>query len=546
MEILFGALGGLGLFLFGMKIMSDGLQKLSGPKLRRILETFTTNRVVAVITGTVITSIIQSSSATTVMTVGLVDAGLMTLKQAIGVVLGANIGTTVTAQIIALHLSDYALPAIGIGMLLKLVGKTEKIRYWGDLLLGFGLVFYGLLVMKQGMEPLRHMPWVSRIFVNFSHTPILGVFVGTAITMLFQSSSATVGLVMALASSGLINFAGACSLVLGDNIGTTITAEIAAIGTNVTAKRTARAHTMFNVVGVSIILTIFPYFVRFVDFVTPGDPNQVIGVGLPCMARHIANFHTLFNVTNNLIFLPLINVLVKIVTFLVPGETQERKFRLQSLEPNILGTVSVALEEAKKEVNYMAEEVYTMLDMVGKPLIENQNAENALENIMEKEDLVDDLQKEINTFLTELSRSSVTDKESKEIFSYIYVVSNLERIGDHCESLGKLCKKKKDYRLVFSPKGKAEISKIYLHTRDYLDIIVKALKHTPEDLMERVKPYEVRLNQMRIDMRIHHMERLKTATCNADAGLIFVDMLTSFEKIGDHAFNIAESLSGVK
>ncbi len=546
MEVLFGALGGLGLFLFGMKIMSDGLQRLSGPKLRRILETFTTNRVVAVITGTVITSIIQSSSATTVMTVGLVDAGLMTLRQAIGVVLGANIGTTVTAQIIAFHLSDYALPAIGIGMLLKLVGKTEKVRYWGDLLLGFGLVFYGLLVMKQGMEPLRHMPWVSRLFVNFSRTPILGVFVGTAITMLFQSSSVTVGLVMALAASGLIDFAGACSLVLGDNIGTTITAEIAAIGTNVTAKRAARAHTMFNVVGVSIILIIFPFFVRFVDLVTPGNPNQMIGGTFPYMARHIANFHTLFNVTNNLLFLPLINVLVKIVTFLVPGEAEERKFRLQSLEPSIIETVSVALEEAKKEVNYMAGEVKAMLDMVGKALTENQNAEHTLEKISEKEDLVDDLQKEINTFLTELSRSPITDKESKEIFSYIYIASNLERIGDHCESLGKLCKKKKDYNLIFSPKGTQEIGTIYFHTRDYLDVIIKALETPPGDLMERVRPYESRLNQMRIDMRIRHMERLKTATCNADAGLIFVDMLTSFEKIGDHAFNIAESLSGVK
>jgi len=351
---------------------------------------------------------------------------------------------------------------------------------------------------------------------------------------------------MALASSGVIAFMGAASLVLGDNIGTTITAEIAAIGTSVTARRVARAHTLFNVIGVTIILLIFPYFVRFVNFVTPGDTNQVVGTSLPYMSRHIANFHTLFNVTNNLIFVPLLGVLVKVVTFLVPGEEEQRVFRLQSLDPSILETVSVALEEAKREVNYMATEVCDMLDLVKKPLLESQDAEHILEKIMGKENVVDDLQKEINTFLTELSRSSITEGESKEVFSFLYIVSNLERIGDHCESLGKLCKKKTDFKLLFSDKGTAEITKIYNHTHDYFKIILDALKTPPPALMDQVKIYESNLNVMRRDMRVHHMERLQRATCNADAGLIFVDMLTSFEKIGDHSFNIAESLSGVK
>lgn len=545
-DILFSTLGGLGLFLFGIRMISDGLQKLAGPRMRFILDRFTTNRVIALLAGVFITSVVQSSSATTVMTVGLVNAGLMGLKQAIGVVLGANIGTTVTAQIIAFKLTDYALPVIGIGMLMKLLGRTEKIRYWGDALLGFGMIFYGLLLMKQGMEPLRDAPWVSNLFIHFSKTPIPGVIAGALITILFQSSSATVGLVIALAFSGVVDFYGAAALVLGDNIGTTITAQLAAIKTNVSAKRVAMAHTMFNVIGVCIILIIFPRFVRFVDLVTPGDPNFTMNGGIPYIARHIANFHTIFNVTNSLLFLPLIGVLARVAAVLAPGEEELRKFRLESLDPSILETVSVAIDEAKKEVDYMGGEVYNMLTSVEDPILNNKDTDTMLERVKGMEDTVDLLQKEINTYLTNLSRSSATEKESKEIFSLLYMVSNLERIGDHCESIAKLCKRKKEFSLMFSEVGLKELGVMYIHTLTYLKTIIDAIQDTPSDLMDRVKSYETRLNEMRVQLRINHMDRLKTATCNADAGLIYVDMLTSLEKIGDHSFNIAESLSGVK
>ncbi len=545
-DILFSTLGGLGLFLFGIRMISDGLQKLAGPRMRFILDRFTTNRVIALLAGVFITSVVQSSSATTVMTVGLVNAGLMGLKQAIGVVLGANIGTTVTAQIIAFKLTDYALPVIGIGMLMKLLGRTEKIRYWGDALLGFGMIFYGLLLMKQGMEPLRDAPWVSNLFIHFSKTPIPGVIAGALITILFQSSSATVGLVIALAFSGVVDFYGAAALVLGDNIGTTITAQLAAIKTNVSAKRVAMAHTMFNVIGVCIILIIFPRFVRFVDLVTPGDPNFTMNGGIPYIARHIANFHTIFNVTNSLLFLPLIGVLARVAAVLAPGEEELRKFRLESLDPSILETVSVAIDEAKKEVDYMGGEVYNMLTSVEDPILNNKDTDTMLERVKGMEDTVDLLQKEINTYLTNLSRSSATEKESKEIFSLLYMVSNLERIGDHCESIAKLCKRKKEFSLMFSEVGLKELGVMYRHTLTYLKTIIDAIQDTPSDLMDIVKSYETRLNEMRVQLRINHMDRLKTATCNADAGLIYVDMLTSLEKIGDHSFNIAESLSGVK
>ncbi|MGI6386886.1 MAG: Na/Pi cotransporter family protein [Desulfomonilia bacterium] len=546
LEILLATLGGLGLFLFGMHLMSDALQRIAGSKLRRILEKLTTNRVVAAMAGTAITAIIQSSSATTVMTVGLVNAGLMSVQQALGIVLGANIGTTVTAQIIAFKLADVALPLVGVGMFMKILSKREKVRYWGDFLLGFGLLFFGMLVMQEGIMPLRDAPWVTDIFVQFSRIPVLGVLVGAVMTMIFQSSSATVGLVIALASTGMVDFPGAAALVLGDNIGTTITANLAAIGTSVSAKRVARAHFLFNLFGVCIVLAIFPYFVQFVDLITPGDPMQVTAAGVvPYAARHVANLHTLFNVTNCLLFLPFLGALGWVASFITPGEEKPKVFRLETLAPTIFETPSFALDEARQELDYMGGEVFKMLSVAEMPLLENKETEKSLEEIKKTEDIVDSLQKEINTYLAELSRNSITEKQSREVFSMLQIVSNLERIGDHCESIGKLCKRRNEFNLDFSEEGRKELSLIYHHTKMFLKTVVDAITDTPGDLMEQVQGFEPRLNAMRREMRINHMDRLKTYKCDADAGLIFIDLLTSFEKIGDHAYNIAESLSGL-
>ncbi|MCK9262986.1 MAG: Na/Pi cotransporter family protein [Deltaproteobacteria bacterium] len=546
LEILLATLGGLGLFLFGMHLMSDALQRIAGSKLRRILEKLTTNRVVAAMAGTAITAIIQSSSATTVMTVGLVNAGLMSVQQALGIVLGANIGTTVTAQIIAFKLADVALPLVGVGMFMKILSKREKVRYWGDFLLGFGLLFFGMLVMQEGVMPLRDAPWVTDIFVQFSRIPVLGVLVGAVMTMIFQSSSATAGLVIALASTGMVDFPGAAALVLGDNIGTTITANLAAIGTSVSAKRVARAHFLFNLFGVCIVLAIFPYFVQFVDLITPGDPMQVTATGVvPYAARHVANLHTLFNVTNCLLFLPFLGALGWVASFITPGEEKPKVFRLETLAPTIFETPSFALDEARQELDYMGGEVFKMLSVAEMPLLENKETEKSLEEIKKTEDIVDSLQKEINTYLAELSRNSITEKQSREVFSMLQIVSNLERIGDHCESIGKLCKRRNEFNLDFSEEGRKELSLIYHHTKMFLKTVVDAITDTPGDLMEQVQGFEPRLNAMRREMRINHMDRLKTYKCDADAGLIFIDLLTSFEKIGDHAYNIAESLSGL-
>ena len=354
------------------------------------------------------------------------------------------------------------------------------------------------------------------------------------------------GLVIALATTGVVDFPGAAALVLGDNIGTTITANLAAIGTNVSAKRVARAHFLFNFFGVCVMLLIFPYFVQLVDYLTPGDPMQVAETGvLPYAARHVANLHTLFNVTNCMLFLPIMGVLGWVASLITPGEEKPRVFRLETLSPAIFETPSFALDEARQELDYMGNEVFKMLSAAEKPLLENKETEKFLEEINKTEDIVDSLQKEINTYLTELSRNSITEKQSREVFSMLQIVSNLERIGDHCESIGKLCKRRNEFSLVFSEEGIKELSLIYHHTQIFLKTVVDAITDTPDDLLEQVQSFEPKLNAMRWEMRIKHMERLKTSKCHADAGLIFIDILTSFEKIGDHAYNIAESLSGL-
>ena len=304
-QLIFGLIGGIGLFFIGMRFMSEGLQKAAGDRMRRILETLTNNRVVAVFVGLTVTSIIQSSSATTVMTVSFVNAGLMSLQQAIGVVLGANIGTTITAQIIAFKIHHYALPAIGLGVGLRLFAKNPKWRSIGEVIMGFGMLFFGLSLMKDAMSPLKDSQVVRELFIQFDGNPLLGVLVGTIFTVLMQSSSVTIGITMALASSGLLSFYGSVALILGDNIGTTITAQLASIGTNTTARRTAQAHTMFNVIGVVYVLLLMPYFLKLIDWLAPGNPDFLISTAAqterfgmelgdnPYIARHIAMAHSL-------------------------------------------------------------------------------------------------------------------------------------------------------------------------------------------------------------------------------------------------------------
>jgi len=310
LSLIYGLVGGLGLFLFGMRMMSDGLQKSAGNSLKKILEKLTANRFIGTLVGIMVTSIIQSSSATTVMVVGFVNAGLMNITQSLSVVLGANIGTTITAQLIAFKIAKLALPAIGIGVFMRLFSSKKKYNYYGEVLIGFGLLFLGLSTMKDGFVPLRDSEFFKDAFVMFSSNPVLAIIAGAVITMIVQSSSATMGITIALASTGLIDFYGASALVLGENIGTTITANIAAIGASSNARRAALGHFIFNVIGVAYMLILLKPFVFFIDSITPGAANMVLPSGdNPYIARHIANLHTMFNIINTIIFLPMLGTL---------------------------------------------------------------------------------------------------------------------------------------------------------------------------------------------------------------------------------------------
>lgn len=555
-QLIFGVLGGLGLFLFGMKIMSEGLQKIAGSRMRKILGALTNNRLVGTLVGVAVTTIIQSSSATTVMVVGFVNAGLMSLVQAIGVILGANIGTTITAQLIAFKVTKYALPAIGIGVGFKLFSKNKKWSYIGEILLGFGLLFFGLTVMKNAFDPLKTSEEFRQLFMLVGDNHLLGILIGAILTMIVQSSSATIGITIALATSGILSFDASIALILGENIGTTITANLAAIGTNLAARRTALAHFLFNSLGVCYMLAFFPFFLQFVSSITPGDADFVIQTqeqatrmggtigDKPFIARHIANTHTMFNIINTIIFLPLVGLLAKLSTLVIRGSDEEMEFHLKYLDNRVLNTPPIALAQARSETRRMAriaqEMVVDTLDFL------QDNNLKRIPDLEKKEDLTDVLQKEITDFLVALSQQSITEETSKEVVSMMHMVSDIERVGDHCENLWTLSQRKLDQKIVFSEVALNEIAEISKLTRDFLAVIVNALEEKDTGVFDEAHRLEDAIDDLEEKLRTNHIKRLNTGECTVNSGLIFIDMLHNFEKIGDHTYNFAKAVVGKK
>jgi phosphate:Na+ symporter len=554
--LIFGVLGGLGLFLFGMNIMSEGLQKVAGDRMRKILSALTSNRIIGTLVGLAVTAIIQSSSATTVMVVGFVNAGLMSLVQAIGVVLGANIGTTVTAQLIAFKITKYALPAIGIGVGLKLFAPSKRWVYIGEILLGFGILFYGLNLMEDAFGPLKTSQEFRDFFLLMGNNHLLGVLVGTVLTMIVQSSSATIGITLALASSGLLTFEASVALILGENIGTTITANLAAIGTNLAAKRTALAHFLFNLIGVAYMLALFPFFIKFITLITPGDPDFVVqtqqqaanlaaAIGdKPYIARHIANTHSMFNIINTIIFLPLIGVLAKLTTLIIRGREEEMEFHLKYIDNRVLNTPPIALGQARAETKRMAQLSLEMIDETVLFLLDGD--EKRIKPLEKKEEMVDMLQKEITDFLVALSQKSITPETSQDIASMMHMVNDLERVGDHCENLWRLGLRKKNQKVAFSETALVEIKELADKTREFLAFVISALERRDATIAQKSAYMEEAIDQMEAVLRNNHITRLNTGECAVLPGLIFIDMLHNFEKIGDHTYNVSKAIVGAK
>ncbi|MEW6525696.1 MAG: Na/Pi cotransporter family protein [Spirochaetota bacterium] len=550
--------GGLGLFLFGMKIMSESLQQAAGDRLKGILWKVSNNRIKGVFTGLFITSIIQSSSATTVMLVSFVSAGLLTLQQSIGIIYGANIGTTVTGWLVALigfkvKITAVALLCIGIGFFIRFV-SNEKVRYYGEVLLGFGVLFFGLDIMSNAVKDLRNSEAILNMMTRFAAVDIsstlIVVAIGTIVTMIVQSSSATVAMTMTLAVNGLIDFPTACAFILGENIGTTITANIAAIGASTEAKQAARAHFLFNFIGVIWAIFIFhKFFVPFVDWLVPGNPySDILAVRSKVIADHMAAFHTCFNVINTMVFLPFVNVLAKLSTKLAPKPKGEKdEFHLKYITTALVSTPTININQARLEIKRMCGIVLEMFDMVMDVFHHpKEKLGTQVEHIIKLENLTDHLEKEISSFLVNILQNNISYEQSEEVSSLLHTVNELERIGDNCESLLKLIRRKYEAGIEFSDDAVKGIDEIASKVREFLVLLNENLTIRNKDIMTDSKFLEDRIDELRNELRKGHVNRLNEGVCDVNAGLIFIDMLSKFEKIGDHAFNVAESISGVR
>ncbi|NLY53143.1 MAG: Na/Pi cotransporter family protein [Firmicutes bacterium] len=526
-----GLVGGLGLFLYGMQLMADGLQKTAGDRLRKLLEALTRTPLIGMLVGAIVTMLIQSSSATSVMVVGFVNAGLMSLEQAISVLLGAAVGTTVTAFIVSLRLSDLALPAIGLGFLLTIIGKKKSTRFIGQAILGFGLLFLGLTVMGDAMKPLQHSVFFRSMMLNFCKYPVLGVLAGAIFTAIMQSSSATTGLIVTLAAQGLLDLQSAFSLVLGANIGTIVTALLASIPMKLTAKRAAVSHLIFKVIGVVIFVIAFRPFVALAALTHPD------------VARQVANAHIMFNVINALLFLPFISALARLVQRLLPGEDTTEQLRALYLDKNLLNTPSVALGQATKELVRMGNLTTSMLNDALQAF--RNNDDSKLSDIAQIEDVIDQLERDIVDYLVQLSQASLSSEQSERLNALLHVSNDLERIGDHAQNVADLASYKVSHRLPLSAEAEQELADMSKQVSSLVERSVEILTSGDRLAAERIILDESNIDLLEKSLRRQHIKRLNAGICFPASGIVYLDLISNLERIADHANNIAQALVGI-
>lgn len=527
-------LGGLALFLYGMQMMSTGLEAAAGNRMKSILEKLTSNRVKGVLVGAVITAVIQSSSATTVMVVGFVNSGLMTLKQAVWVIMGANIGTTITGQLIALDIGAIApLFAIaGVGAIMFI--KSEKVHHISSIFAGLGILFMGMDMMGAAMSPLKESEAFISLMTKFDN-PLLGILVGALFTAVIQSSSASVGILQALASTGMIPLSSAVFVLFGQNIGTCITAVLASIGMKVNAKRTTVIHLLFNIIGTvlfTVICLVTPY-VTWIEAMTPGDP-----------VAQIANAHTVFNIVTTLLLLPFGTHMANIAVRILPDskKADDEDLRLKYIRPfessYAIGHSAVAVSQVRDEVNRMR-------DMVAKNISDSfdslvQYDEKLRKKVSEREEYIDFLNKGISEYIVSLMASEMNMSDSRKINGYYAIISNLERIGDHAVNLAEYGDDMRKWEIDFSDTVKEELNEMKAQCIAALD----NLKEVTSENVERILSQAVIIEQKTDDMRDKYfkkqMQRLKKGKCKPQSGIVFSEILTDFERMGDHALNIAQ------
>ena len=526
-------LGGIALFLYGMQLMGDGLQKAAGAKLQNFLEVATGNLLKGIGLGALVTAVLQASGATTVMTVGLVNAGLLTLKQAFGIIMGANIGTTITAQLIAFNLTDYVTVLIFIGFVIQLLAKRTTPKYVGIVLLGFGVLMLGMDMMSKAVLPLRGYPLFQEIIAKFADYSLLGVLVGVIMTVLIQSSSAVVGILIAMASQGLLPLEGTIPVLLGSNIGTCFTAVLASLNANTTAKRVAMAHVMFNVVGSLIFIIALVPFTKLVTIIS-GDG----GVG-----RQIANAHAAFNILNTIIFIPFAAPFVAFIERMVPHKGDIISLKPVYLDDTMLHTPSLALSLATKELVRMGQVARRNVELGMECLLEYD--EDKVKYVLEHEPVVDSLEQDITHYLTKLSSSNEMNPQlALKQAGLLHACADLERIGDHGQTLAKKGRKLFEDEIEFSEDAKQEL----LHLKELVMLAsgkaLEALEKDDRNLAAEAVQCCRNVKAYQKEMRKNHVIRLNEGRCNALNGFFMMELLINMKRVSDHSKNIAQLVQG--
>ncbi len=547
-DVIFGTVGGLAIFLFGMKYMSEGLKNLGSASFKRILQSLTKNKGTAILVGMGMTCLIQSSSATSVMVVGFVNAGLLILEQAIAVVLGADIGTTITAWIVSamglgkFKITAYALPVIAIGFLINFVGKKHKTKMAGQVILGFGLLFLGLGTMSDSVKSIKESQMVMDVFVRFGKNPILGVIAGTFVTMVIQSSSATIAIVQVMAFQNIIGLDAALALMFGADIGTTITAQLAAIGGTKAARGVAMANTLFKIFGAAVFIPLLlsGWYEDAVRFVIPDQMSSAAGTNGAVMAQ-IAAAHTAYISINVIIFSTVLWPL------LVKGSKKLARIRegmddngekIRYLDPLLLNTPTIALEQCIREITFMTEQCHKNIRRSFEAFM-NKDLSN-VDKIEKQEELIDRLQTDITSFLVKLSRRELNVPQSKAIPLLIHCINDAERIGDHAENLVELTELKVNHNLTLSEHGRRDLQNYFDLVDRQFRAVLFALREQTEEGTSQAVELEDQINSQYVIISHNHVTRLESGVCTIQTGVVFLDMMANLEKIGDHLINIAE------
>jgi phosphate:Na+ symporter len=556
LEMLIGLFGGLGLFVFGMHMMSDGLKTVAGTKMKKLLEVLTNNKIKAILVGTVVTMIVQSSSTTTVMVVGFVNAALMTLTQAAGVILGANIGTTVTAQLIAFNVTELAPIFIGIGAMMALFSTKKKNKDLGSIILGFGILFYGIAAMSTAMKPLRESEEFIYLLSTYGTNPLLGVLIGTLITAVVQSSSASIGLLQALALSGVfvsIGGTGAIQICLpiliGTNIGTCVTALLSCIGTSTAAKKAAFIHLFVNIFGavwVMILLTIINNLVAVnpvYEFIVTISGSLINSGGdmVPNVARQIAMAHTLFNVANTIVLLPIIGYFVSFLDRVYPEKEEDKGLQL---DDRLFNNPSIALGQVVRETNRLAKMSFKNFRVACESIMDGN--EKLVEKVVKREERIDEFQQGIVEYSVKLSNENMSEEENERLAFILKGSHDLERIGDHAMNIGELAEMRATNKIVFSDIANQEVLNLISLTTNTLRDMVELMETEETDLCYKILDEEEEIDEMTEKLKDDHIRRLNEGICNPYAGVIFLDLLTNIERVGDHASNIAHGILGLK